>query len=247
MRFRSAVSLASSFSGARPEGRDGRGAELTAAINDAALQWGPTRGPGWSFVRANRVVSSNCFSGARPEGRDGRRGLRRTPGCATSCFSGARPEGRDGRGRHERPYIHHGASVGPDPRAGMVGVSPGTRGRPVQASVGPDPRAGMVASSLGPSSSSRAGFSGARPEGRDGRRWSPRAQRPRCNASVGPDPRAGMVEGSQARHALLAPGFSGARPEGRDGRGDDALNEYAHGLLQWGPTRGPGWSACRAP
>ncbi len=158
------------------------------------LQWGPTRGPGWSWAATSTGGPPDCFSGARPEGRDGRIGV--------DDLKGKRPI----------------ASVGPDPRAGMVAG----RGGPVvgahQASVGPDPRAGMVV---------LTGSCG---------RWPPNT------LQWGPTRGPGWSGGPPRSTSRRSTRFSGARPEGRDGRGGQGASEYRLMLLQWGPTRGPGWS-----
>ncbi len=236
---------AEGFSGARPEGRDGRQDGTGLSRGRVGLQWGPTRGPGWSPTTGLGCPGpSSCFSGARPEGRDGRRWGRRYR-RHDHRFSGARPEGRDGRAPGIRPDLERrGASVGPDPRAGMVGCSVWwvrcADARPLQ--WGPTRGPGWSCPSGPHGRCVDRSFSGARPEGRDGRpsgrirdpltfalQWGPtrgpgwsrcedRARGHAIHASVGPDPRAGMVASGGSGGSFTTAGFSGARPEGRDGR-----------------------------
>ncbi len=215
-------------------------------VGGLGLQWGPTRGPGWSRSACARRLTPCSLQWGPTRGPGWSQGRRRG-GC-----------GRD------RP-----ASVGPDPRAGMVACKVGsgaekrvvlqwgpTRGpgwsRPItwlagnpasRLQWGPtrgpgwstdrynEPRTILGALQWGPTRGPGwsqtlavgqrlllSSFSGARPEGRDGRQCPER------------------VPGS------VCEGFSGARPEGRDGRDVIAGMLDETGGLQWGPTRGPGWS-----
>ncbi len=184
------------------------------------LQWGPTRGPGWSFGGTPR----RSYTMPASVGPDPRAGM---------------VESQDVVGQATRSL----ASVGPDPRAGMV-AGPVSHGRcHTLASVGPDPRAGMVVEDSQGGRYRRHGcFSGARPEGRDGRRASTRGARPSMKRFSGARPEGRDGRTCARTRRASAPGFSGARPEGRDGRHWRPVYEDPHRKLQWGPTRGPGWS-----
>ncbi len=211
-----------------------------------ALQWGPTRGPGWSWARDHRDRRGHRHASVGPDPRAGmvarhvqvpriemyplQWGPTRGPGWS-------REEQPEGRGRQH-------ASVGPDPRAGMVaGRDLMDAVRVMHASVGPDPRAGMVDRAVSHGRCHTLASVG--PDPRAGmvvpRRLLMRAGHEA--ASVGPDPRAGMVGWRRRPGVTRTRRFSGARPEGRDGRGCSVRRAVAAEGLQWGPTRGPGWSA----
>ncbi len=208
------------FSGARPEGRDGRRTFFIDHRPNTALQWGPTRGPGWFAVAWGAGVRDRWAS-VGPDPRAGMVGFRGVPwpiSLDMLQWGPTRGPGWSTRNSVDGRRMHQRASVGPDPRAGMVGWDRSGPPDHAGASVGPDPRAGMVGRCTAACPAPSLCFSGARPEGRDGRGGLPPDEVRHLFASVGPDPRAGMVGCCGASARSTAPGFSGARPEGRDGR-----------------------------